>query len=464
MMLTKGHPLMILAIFLSGIVVVLSLRYLVDMTNNHCYPSPLYQAGSFMVGPALQSGYRVFAVRVDKTVSYVYLMYWVKKIMFPVLTRLTVKLLLRAVESVRGQKPARLDKSAEHAQKHVIHLVSPLFYCASSARNRLPNTEGSESRVSGVFGVPTLKDITGSKEGSGMNKTDFTPLSIKRLKNMAKSHTLASVLPLDVIVFQVMQLVTGTTTRPSAPPSSLASFRSAAEGTWDHVDRPSSIPQAEEQLMIISPTNPVAIVNGNLLYSRNEPHQQLTNIASIFGETHSTTASPLLHPQRTYAPIISVVNELLDDDVSTVQSLGPTGIQTPTRALGLNHGVLSEYVRYVEGSPDCSHMIMRSDSGVANRNNIIGEAWPIDGGENHPQPTAVPLSTMPVNDSPGPSPQSPPVSHVEAYRPIFQPLTPHIERFIQAEQPWSPEHQGLFGSARENKLQDDIDKFDAMGL
>jgi hypothetical protein len=279
--------------------------------------------------------------------------------MFSLFTRLTVTLLLRALGSVRQQETAKFDKSAELAQKRVIHLVSLLLYCASSARTLLSNTEGSESRVSRVLGVGTLKDITGSKESDRMNKTDFTTLSIKRLKNMAKFHTLTSILPYDIIAFQVMQLVTETTTRFSAPASSLASSRSTAEDIGDHIDRPSSVSQAEEQLMIISPTNPEdpqrAIVDGNSLPSRNQPHQQPTNIASTIGETHSTTASPPLHPQWTYAPIVPVVNESMDDDVSTVQSLGPTEIQVPTRTLGLNHGELSEGVRYVEDSLDCSH-------------------------------------------------------------------------------------------------------------
>ncbi|KAH8152408.1 uncharacterized protein LAJ45_03248 [Morchella importuna] len=414
-----------------------------------------------MVGLTLRSRDWVFGIRVERTVSYIYLTYWMKKMMFPVFARLTV-----ALESARQQKTAEqeFDKSAKLTQKLNMHSIPPL-HCTNSARTSPSSSKESEStRVSKVLEVAAVRDVIGSDENDRMNKPGFVTLSTKGLENMAKLQTLASILPLDIYVFQV-QVVVETTTQSSAV-STLASPRPTAEDIVNRVDRASSTSQAEEPLEIVHPSSledPLrTIAARNSLPLPNPPNRQPMATASTIRETHSATASPPLHTQWNCAPVVRAVNEL-DDDVTTVPSLGSTEIQVPTRTLDHNRRNLSGSVEYGEDSLEYPHT-MRSDSGGASRGDIVTETWPMNEGYTRNSPTTVLASSMP-DGSPGPSPEPSLVSHAnQPYRPLFQPPTPHLGRSIQVEQPWSPELQRPIGSEREAKFRDDFDKLAALGL
>lgn len=66
--MTKSYKSMVFVVLL-GIVVLFSLGYLVEMLNEKTFP--------YMVGLTLRSRDWVFEIRVEKTVSYIYLTYWV---------------------------------------------------------------------------------------------------------------------------------------------------------------------------------------------------------------------------------------------------------------------------------------------------------------------------------------------------------------------------------------------------
>lgn len=387
--------------------------------------------------------------------------------MFPVFARLTVALLSTALGSARHQKTAEqeFDKSAELTQKPNMDSIPPL-YCTNSARNRPSSSKQSEStRASKVLEVASVRDFIGSDESNRMNKPSFVTLSTKGLEDMAKLQTLASVLPLDIYVFQVVQVV--ETTTQSSTPSTLTSPRPTAEDIVNRVDRASSISQAEEPLEIVNPSSledPLRAVAGrNSLPLSNQPSQQPIATASTIRETHSATASPPLDTQWNCAPVVRAMNEL-DDDVTTVPSLGSTEIQVPIRTLDHNRRDLSESVEYGEDSLEYPHTV-RSDSGGASRGDIVTETWPMNEGYTRNSPTTVLASSVP-DGSPGPSPEPSPVSHArnQPYRPLFQPPTPHLEISIQTEQPWSPELQRPIGSERRAGFRDDFDKLAALGL
>lgn len=76
--MTKSYQSMVFAVLLLGVVVLFSLGYLVEMLNGGPFPSHFFfQIRPYMVGLTLRSRDWVFGIRVERTVSYIYLTYWV---------------------------------------------------------------------------------------------------------------------------------------------------------------------------------------------------------------------------------------------------------------------------------------------------------------------------------------------------------------------------------------------------